>query len=99
MDFESHITLRCPAEKLEHLQAVVASIYPWSFSRIADDPILGVGVFCYATAHFRDIQDALITTQGLSEALRRAGYEPVRRKIEMTVIDERFINEEWKQSS
>lgn len=99
MDFESHITLRCTAEKMDHLQAVVASIPPWSFSRIADDPVLGVGVFCYATAHFGDIQDALVNTKGLSEALRRSGYEPVRRKIEMTVIDERCINEEWKQTT
>lgn len=97
MDIECHITLNCPKERVPELQLCVDGLDDWSFSRITDDSVLGKGVFCYATAHFCSIERAMLKTNTLSIMLRDYGFNPVRRKLEQTVSDERVLGGKWVQ--
>ncbi len=97
MNFECHLTIDVPLNQLGHLREEIENKIDWKFSRITDDPLLGEGMFCYATAHFTYAMQALCKTEGLSEELRRSGFNVVRRKIEIVMFDERKIDGEWKQ--
>ena len=63
----------------------------WKFSRIDGDPVLGLGVKCYATkqAKYKEdhFEEASRTVLMAGEALRNAGLTVVREKVEVVVFD------------
>lgn len=97
MDFECHITVDCPSNKVPELRLCIEGTSDWTFSCISGDPVFGDKVFCYATAHFANLEWAMIRTNTLSHALLNFGFNPIRRKIEQTMSDERLIDGKWTQ--
>ncbi len=95
MNFECHLTIDVPLNRLGQLRDEIEDTIYWKFSRITDDPLLGQGVFCYATAHFSDAVKATKETCDLSEALELMDFTVARRKIEIVMFDERKIDGEW----
>jgi hypothetical protein len=113
MQYECHITIQTPKHKdielhrdLELLRKVIEGpFYPinWSFSYIHNDPVLGPGYYCYATANYEtlvseeDVKETLIKRSfDLTTRLTNSGYTVLRVKIEQTLFDHRFTHE--KQS-
>jgi hypothetical protein len=95
MDYECHVTVKCPSLQLDHLQNSIESVN-WSFSQITNDPLLGKDTFCYATNHYETLAHAIQYTIALSEALQLAGFTVLRRKVEQIMMDERYQQDEWR---
>jgi len=84
MLYESHITIHI---KDAELAQVVADGYGWKTSKIAGDITLGKDTYFYLTTHERDLirmQDKLRDT---GTALRAAGLNVIREKIELIIYD------------
>lgn len=62
----------------------------WKFSAIDGDPVLGKGVLCYATSHFKgslETVDVVVAMGIVADGLRSKGVEVVRQKVERVVFD------------
>lgn len=93
-DYECHITIKSTAAKR---LLPIAKGMKWKVSKIKGDPILGNRkIFLYATKH--DISLIALRVD-MTAFCSRLGYENiVRRKIEKTMLDERFNNESKRES-
>lgn len=93
MYYELHITIEgVPDEVKPH---VVAST-GWTFSAIDGDPVLGVGVKCYATrhipAHLEIVEDEVLRhLTDEVERLEELGCKVIREKVELVMHDRRFL--------
>lgn len=95
LDYECHITIR--TRKIKSI-TTIARIHGWKLSKIKGDPVLGNRkIFYYATKHgdkYPKLRfDMLIFTAHLRNLGLDRGKNIVRRKIERTMSDERFIPE------
>lgn len=84
--YECHITMRGDPKVIEPLVKATG----WKFSAIDGDPVLGKGVLCYATSHFkgsRDVDEVIILMDEVADALRYKGAEVIREKVELVVYD------------
>lgn len=97
MSMECHVTVKCAASEVQHLQDLIESA-GWSFSQITNDPLLGAHTFCYATNHYETLAHAIQYTLAMSEALQIAEFRVLRRKVEQIMMDERyhFEQEVWR---
>lgn len=90
--YECHITLESdPHFDVSKIKAAVENLH-WKFSAIDGDPSLGVGVKCYATAHFNERMGdvaVLKTLNAVADKLYEQGAQVVRRKIELVIHDTR----------
>jgi hypothetical protein len=92
-DFECHITVKNEPRKFRPTQLRrLGREQGWSFSHIADDPVLGPGTFQYLTRHNNSpTGEALnVEMRMMVATLRDEGFKVIRAKIEMTVLDERY---------
>jgi len=87
-DFECHITMKGDRFFLERIVKTLK--HGWSFSCIDGDPVLGYGVFCYATNHFPSLRDAKFEVGQALMILEDEGIKPTRAKIEHVIWDKRF---------
>ncbi len=94
MDYECHVTVSCPEPRVKDLQTIIESV-GWSFSKIAGDPLLGASVFCYATHHYDDLRDAISYSIAMSQSLQMAEFNVRRRKVELVMMDEVYIQDTW----
>jgi hypothetical protein len=94
--YECHVTVESGPFLTNDEIAMRAVLKPtvWSFSRIADDIVLGAGIKFYATAHF-DLKvkrisrrEVMAQMDGIIAALQRASLKVVRKKIECVVEDQ-----------
>lgn len=95
LDYECHITIS--TRKIKSIKTI-AKIHGWKLSKIKGDPVLGNRkTFYYATKHEDQYsklrRDMLLFTIHLSMLGLNRGKNIVRRKIERTIFDERFIPE------
>lgn len=84
--YECHITMRGDPKQIEPLVKATG----WKFSAIDGDPVLGKGVLCYATSHFkgsRDTADVVIAMGVVADELVAQGAEVIRQKVELVVYD------------
>lgn len=84
MLYESHIT--CSTEQSKEAQKV-ADEYKWKTSQISRDITLGEATYFYLTTHEVTeirIREKLFRT---SEALKAAGVDVIREKIELIIHD------------
>jgi len=89
--YECHITMRGDKTKIEPL----VKAEHWKFSAIDGDPVLGAGVLCYATHHFKgtlDKVDVVIAMGIVADKLRDQGVEVIRQKVELVVYDTKTLN-------
>lgn len=91
MEYEVHITMDYVSDKLS-LQVFLNS-YNWSYSAIDGDPLLGPGVFHYATKHYdadiHDLRYVLSRAEELMALLAIQGNSVTRHKVELVVFDSR----------
>lgn len=90
--YECHITMRGPAAEIEPL----VKAERWKFSAIDGDPVLGRGVLCYATHHFKkslDTVDVIIAMGIVAARLQDQGVEVIRQKVELVVYDTKTMKE------
>ncbi len=84
--YELHLTVvGVPSEVRQHVERI-----EWSFSCIDGDPILGLGVKCYATKHLAHdvgISGAINELSSGHLALQGSGLDVIRRKVELVVYD------------
>jgi hypothetical protein len=93
MTFECHITIACNQTDMDRLRTHVLRHAPWHFSAIDGDPELGQRVFCYATNHYQNQEEAIAGVLKFATMLKeRWRFRVVRRKVEQIVFDERFTN-------
>lgn len=90
MKYECHITIK--AEDYKRAEPIAKGRGFW-MSRISDDAVMGKGDHAYCTKSGNSYVDIHSDCFGLTEELSRAGIETLRRKIEETVLDQRF---EWE---
>jgi hypothetical protein len=84
--YECHITMRGGRAIVE----LLVKAEHWKFSAIDGDPVLGDGVLCYATHHFKGTLDTVdvVNAMGIvADRLRDQGVEVIRQKVELVVFD------------
>lgn len=84
MNFECHIT--CDLTDAAVCTAVAAE-HNWKTSKIDGDPVLGDRKFFYLTAHAASYGGIKARMDNTVRALKLAGAEVLRQKIEMVVLD------------
>jgi hypothetical protein len=88
--YECHVTMLGDPDKIEKDTNSIG----WKFSKIDGDPILGVGIKCYATKHFpaKDVVgDVVEKVKGVSLFMRLAGHQVLRDKVELVVYDSKLV--------
>jgi hypothetical protein len=86
--FECHLTF--DMKDAETVRAYGGDKRMWKYSQIDGDPVLGAKVFCYLSAHDNDFTSMRTRMDSMTRDLADfAGVSPIRRKIEIIVIDER----------
>lgn len=86
--YEAHITMAGNPELIEP----VVKATGWKFSKIDEDPTLGLGIKCYATKHFKasiDKEDVLCILHLIANVLQTNNCNVIRRKIELVLYDDR----------
>lgn len=89
MDFEIHITIAAPCNRANLEFNVMSCDHRWTISNITDDPLLGPGDKTYLTAHDTDYSLALYRMNSMFSNLKDVGFNPIRKKIELIMLDER----------
>jgi hypothetical protein len=88
--YECHITMLGDADQIEQ----VVNGTDWHFSKIDGDPVLGVGVKCYATKNYKksemSLDNCVSTMETVAESIKEQHIEVVRMKVEEIVYDRRL---------
>lgn len=85
--YEIHIT----TDTLDaEVASTVARANKWKTSEIARDPVLGNKNYFYLTKYADTLGEAQLEVLEIIAALRDAGVDPLRAKIEQIVFDQRF---------
>jgi hypothetical protein len=91
MTFETHITIDTTVldpDKRKYLNEI-ARHFRWKTSNITDDPILGPGDKFYLTRHDTTFTNAHENMVIVWKMLKSEGLNPIRRKIEAVLFDEK----------
>lgn len=90
MSYEIHVT--CYARDAVVMKEMAAhAVFPWKFSQIAGDPILGDDTYAYLTAHRSTESSARAALADCVADLKRRKITIVREKIEEIIHDVRHI--------
>lgn len=95
MYYECHVTFEAPKdpENRKLAEEILGRNGGWKFSCIDGDPILGLGVKCYGTRHYKhdhDIQEMRDDLSQIGSALLQSGrFDVLRTKIEMVIFDDK----------
>lgn len=88
MLFESHITVKSPANKeTRSILENIAKKHHWKTSEINGDPILGKKTFFYFTSYGETQNDVFLRMKKVCNDLNSEGIEVLREKIEYIVYD------------
>lgn len=91
MTFETHITIDTTGYTVNQMDFIkeIARHFRWKTSNITDDPILGPGNKFYLTRHdttFTNAHENMVITW---QKLKSENLNPIRRKIEAVLFDEK----------
>lgn len=89
--YEAHITFTCNTD------GYIPEYKTWTFSKIDGDPVLGKGIKCYFTKHFKPSTSLELITQEMdSIKLHMDSFlinvQWLRSKVELVVYDTKIID-------
>ena len=87
--YECHITLE--SDDPQFAKKVIEG-HGWKFSRIDGDILMGDGIKCYATRHFKTSlgeKEVMLRLLNMATFLVYAKFNVTRRKIEHVIYDDR----------